>query len=110
MKVPRRVTMREVWMEMNGTLEGTEDFTVENAALLYIWSHANTLGAPKGVIQLANLTIRAGGKAEALSAADGTARMTLNLTNLVINGRGYMRTNDIVINAENVTIDLSGLV
>ena len=35
--VPDRVTVREVWAELNGTLEGTDDITVENGGELFIW-------------------------------------------------------------------------
>jgi hypothetical protein len=36
--------MREVWAEINGTIIGLDDISVENEGELYIWSYANTEG------------------------------------------------------------------
>ena len=46
---------------------------------------------------------------EALTAADlPDVLMTINVTNLIVNGKGYFRTNNILIQASNVTVDLAG--
>ena len=102
------VTMREVWLYLNGTIEGAKDFTIENDAQLYIWSYAKSHGYPEGTIHAANISVRAGGKFEPLTVDGATARMTLQLTNLIINGRGYVRSNDLKVITTNLTIDLSG--
>ncbi|WAR26294.1 hypothetical protein MAR_011998 [Mya arenaria] len=104
-EVPNKVIIREVWAEINGTIEGMDVITVENRGELYIWSHANSDGYEKGEIKATNISVRAGGKFEPLAAV---RKMKLYVTRLVINGNGYVRTNNLQLNATNVTIDLSG--
>lgn len=74
--VPDRVTVREVWAELNGTLEGTDDISVENDGELFIWSHARSFEQPAGEIHLDQLSVRSGGKVQALSADDSVNKMT----------------------------------
>ena len=105
MELPTRVTIRDVWLALNCTLTGMDEIAVENNGELYIWSYANTAGQPRGVIVATNITVRAGGKFEPL-AADKT--LQINVTNLIVNGNGYLRTNDLVVYAYQLTIDLSG--
>lgn len=99
------MTLREVWAEINATIEGMDVIAVENEGELYLWSYANTDGQDEGVITATNISIRAGGKFEPLSAEK---QMNLIVARLVINGNGYVRTNSLKLNATNVTIDLSG--
>lgn len=97
--------MREVWAEINGTIEGMDVIAIENEGELYIWSYANTDGYKEGEIKATNISVRAGGKFEPLMAEE---QMNLYVTRLVVNGNGYVRTNNLRLNATNVTIDLSG--
>lgn len=97
--------MRDVWAELNATLIGIDEVVVENNGELYIWSYANTIGFPEGTINVTNITIRAGGKFEPLTAEK---RMRLEVVRVIVNGKGYLRTNNLELHATNVTIDLSG--
>ena len=99
------MTLREVWAEINGTIEGMDVIAIENEGELYIWSYANTNGLKEGEIQATNISVRAGGKFEPLMAEK---QMNLYVTRLIVNGNGYVRTNNLKMNATNVTIDLSG--
>lgn len=104
-EVPNKVTVREVWAEINGTIEGMDVIAIENEGELYIWSYANTAGYKAGEIVATNISVRAGGKFEPLTAVE---QMQLYVTRLIVNGNGYVRTNNLRLNATNVTIDLSG--
>jgi hypothetical protein len=99
------MTLREVWSEINGTIEGMDVIAIENEGELYIWSYANSDGYEEGQLKATNISIRAGGKFEPLAAVK---QMKLNVTRLVINGNGYLRTNNLKLGATNITIDLSG--
>lgn len=107
-EIPQRITMREVWAELNGTIIGLEDISVENGGKLYIWSYANTEGSPEGTLQLPNIAVKAGGKFEPLTTANNIV-MKINVTTITINGNGYVRTNHLELYAVNCTIDLSGM-
>lgn len=106
LEIPERIAMREVWAEINGTIIGLDDISVENEGELYIWSYANTEGLPEGSLQLTNISVKAGGKFEPL-----TAEKVINITviRVLVNGNGYVRTNHLKLHAVNVTIDLSGI-
>ena len=106
-EVPERVTLREVWMEQNGTVEGASDLAIEYNGALYLWSHARTSGYPEGVFRATNISVRPGGTFVPLTV-DGAAKMVLKLTRFTVNGFGNVRTNDLTITTENFTIDLSG--
>ena len=103
--IPDRVTLRDVWVELNATIIGMDEITVENGGRLYVWSYARTHGKPVGEIHCTNISVRAGGKFEPLTAEH---QMKLVVIRIVINGNGYMRTNSLHLKAVNVTVDLSG--
>ena len=48
MEVPNEVTLREVWMEVNGTVEGAQHIAIEDEGELYIWAHAKSDGYSQG--------------------------------------------------------------
>ncbi len=108
MEVPNRVTLRNVWMEVNGTVEGAQDIAVEDGGELYIWSYAHSAEMPQGVIRVENLTVRAGGELQCLTVDEGVPRFKLEAVRVTVNGYGYFRTNDIHIAAHNLSVDLSG--
>ena len=107
MELPSRLTLREVFMEINGTIEGVADIAVENDGELYLWSFANTANDPQGVFRAINVSVRAGGKFEPLTA-DGAPRLALHLQRMEVNAHGYVRTNNLLLTTQNLTIDLSG--
>ena len=97
--------MRDVWAEINATVSPVKDFTIENGGELYIWSYARTAGQPEGEIHCVNISVRAGGKFEPLTAVE---QIKLVATKVHVNGNGYFRTNSLYLQAVNVTVDLSG--
>ena len=99
------MTLRDVWAEINSTLSPVKDFTIENGGELYIWSYARTNGYPVGEIHCVNISVRAGGKFEPLTAIE---QIKLVATKVHVNGNGYFRTNSLYLQAVNVTVDLSG--
>ena len=106
MLIPDRVTLRDVWVEINATVSGMGEITIENAGELYIWSYARTEGYPAGEFHTTNISIRAGGKFEPLTVE---TQMKLVAVRVVVNGNGYLRTNNLYLDAVNVTVDLSGM-
>ena len=106
MLIPDRVTLRDVWVEINATVSGMDEITMENAGELFIWSYARTEGYPAGEFHTTNISIRAGGKFEPLTVE---TQMKLVVVRVVVNGNGYFRTNNLYLDAVNVTVDLSGM-
>ena len=84
--------------------------TVEDRGELYVWSYAHTDGDTVGTMKLENITIRAGGKFEALTADGSGYNMMIQTTMFTVNGHGYFRTNELHLTTENLTVDLSGMV
>ena len=109
MELPNRLTLREVFMEINGTIEGAADIAVENEGELYLWSFANTANDPQGVFRAINMSVRAGGKFEPLTA-EGAPRLALHVQRMEVNAHGYVRANNLLMTTQNLTIDLSGKV
>lgn len=96
-------------MELNGTVkDNLEDITVEDEGKLYIWSYANTENDPQGTFAVTNISVRAGGQFEPLTATELGTKMSIKAETVVVNGMGYIRTNRLQLNATNVTIDLAG--
>jgi hypothetical protein len=60
-----------------------------------------------GQYALTNVSVKAGGRAEFLTADQGPI-VELVVTRLAINGKGAVRTNYLRLTAVNVTVDLSG--
>lgn len=99
--------MREVYLKLGGTISGLETLAVENKGYFLMTSDANTMNQPIGTLHLTNISARAGSQVEFMKTANGI-RVEVNLTNLVVNSNGNVRTNDLLLHAMNVTVDLSG--
>ena len=83
---------------------------ISNFSFLFCRSHAQTFGQSQGVISADIINVRAGGKMEALTAADlFETNMTLIVISLTVNGDGYFRANRIKVIAKNFTVDLAGI-
>ena len=108
MEVPEHIIVREVWMWLNCTLQGASELTVEDEGEVKVWSHAHSIGEPDGVITAKAISVRAGGKMEALTA-DSAERMQIRTTTFTVNGLGYFRTNTITITTHNLTVDVAGM-
>ena len=107
MEIPRRLSVRGVRMRLNCTLEGAQEMTVENRGELTVWSHARSAGRALGVLAAANISVRAGGLLELL-VGEGAPPMKVYATSVTVNGLGRLHTNQLLLTADNVTIDRSG--
>ncbi len=107
LEVPPRLSLRDVWMEINGTLADALDFVVDSGGELYLWSYGMSRDEQEGTFDCVNMTVRSDGKLEMLTVDDGN-EMTLKLTTMIVNAGGYVRTNQLHLVAENMTIDVAG--
>ncbi len=108
LRLPPRLSMRDVWMEFNGTLAGVDDFTIDSGGALSMWSYGNSLDQPHRRYECVNVTVRSDGKLEMLTVK-GEAELTLELKLFVVNAGGYVRANRLHLIAENLTIDVAGM-
>ena len=107
LRLPPRLSMRDVWMEINGTLADVGDFTIDSGGALSMWSYGNSLDQPSGRYKCVNVTVRSDGKFEMLTVKD-EAEFTLDLKLFVVNAGGYVRTNRLHLIAEDLTVDVAG--
>ena len=107
MELPCRLTLCEVFVELNGSIEGAADIVVENEGELYLWSFASTANDPQGVSRAISVSVRAGGKFEPLTA-EGAPRLALHLQQMEVNTHGYVHSNNLLMTTQNLAIDLSG--
>ncbi|XP_038052472.1 uncharacterized protein LOC119725183 [Patiria miniata] len=107
LELPPRLSMRDVWMEINGTLADVGDFTVDSGGMLHMWSYGNSRDQPPGRYECVNMTVRSDGKLEMLTVQD-ESEFTFELKRFVVNAGGYVRTNQLHVIAEDLTIDVAG--
>nr|XP_054759184.1 uncharacterized protein LOC129265193 [Lytechinus pictus] len=105
--VPPRLSMRDVWMDIKGTFNGIDQFTVDEGGQLTMWSVGRSTGQPVGVYECVNMTVRSEGNVKML-AVEGDDDITFQTTYLIIQAGGIVETNRLIITAENITIDSSG--
>ena len=94
-------------MEINGTLADTQDFVIDSEGELYLWSYGMSRDEPEGTFRCTNMTVRSDGKLEMLTVTNGN-ELTLKLTSMTVNAGGYVRTNQMHLISENVTVDVAG--
>ena len=109
LEVPRRLSLREVYMEINGTLADSEDYTIDRDGALFLWSGGRSLGESPGHFRFINMSIRSLGKLEA-TTLPAHGRLTVNLTKFVVNAGGLASVNDFHLVAVNATIDVAGMI
>ena len=106
-EVPSRLSLREVWMEVNGTLSDAHDYVVDRSGELYLWSAAHSKGHSEGVFLFGNISVRSRGRLY-LTSMPQRDRIVLNTTRFVVNAGGGVYTNNLHVLAVNATIDVAG--
>ena len=106
-EIPSNIVIREVYFKLSGTISGLKTLTVENKGYFLMTSDANTANEPIGTLHVTNISARAGSQIDFLKTENGSW-ITVNLTNIVVNSKGNVRTNNLLLYAVNVTVDLSG--
>lgn len=109
LEVPPRLSLREVYMEVNGTLADSDDYTIDRNGKLFLWSGGRSLAEQPGHFRFINISIRSLGKLES-TTLPGHDRVTLHVTRFVVNAGGLASVNDFRLVAVNATIDVAGTV
>ena len=105
--LPKRVSLREVWMYVNGSVSDSEEYVVDRDGQLHLWSGGNSEGEPEGTFVFVNVSIRARGRLFATTLA-GHGKMAVQCNRMVINAGGKFISNDVHLTAVNITIDAAG--
>ena len=107
LEVPRRLSLREVYMQINGTLSHSDDYTIDRHGKLFLWSVGNSLGEKQGRFKFINMSIKSRGLLHT-TALSGYGPVVLNMTRFVINAGGLASVNDFRLETINATIDVAG--
>ena len=105
--LPKRVSLREVWMYVNGSVSDSDEYVVDRDGQLHLWSGGNSEGEPEGTFVFINMSIRARGRLFATTLA-GHGKMAVRCRRMVINAGGKFISNDVHLTADNVTVDAAG--
>ena len=105
--LPKRVSLREVWMYVNGSVSDSEEYAIDRDGQLHLWSGGNSEGEPEGTFVFVNITIRARGRLIATTLA-GHGKMAVHCRRMVVNAGGKFISNDVHLTAVNITIDAAG--
>ncbi|PIK61100.1 hypothetical protein BSL78_01925 [Apostichopus japonicus] len=107
MAIPSRLSMRDVWFEVRGTFSHSLELFVDSGGSLSMWSEGNSADHPVGTFKFTDMTVRANGEVVWWTSSE-FPEMTVLLRDLRINAGGEVITNQLILEAENVTIDTSG--
>ena len=107
--LPTRLSLREVYMEVNGSLAESHDYVIDRRGQLFLWSEGNSVGEEQGVFQFINISVRSGGLLYTTTLPRQN-QVTINLTRLSVNAGGRVSGNSLGIVAVNITIDVEGKV
>lgn len=107
LSLPKRVSLREVWMYVNGSLSDSQEYVVDKDGELHLWSGGNSEGEPEGTFVFVNISMRARGHLIATTLA-GHGKMAVQCERMVINAGGKFISNDVHLTAVNITIDAAG--
>ena len=105
--LPKRVSLREVWMYVNGSLSDSEEYVIDRDGELHLWSGGNSEGEKEGMFVFVNVTVRARGRLYA-TTLPGHGKMHVKSSRTVINAGGKVISNDFHLTAVNLTIDAAG--
>ena len=108
LQVPPRLSLREVYMEVNGSLADSHDYVIDRDGQLYLWSGGNSIGEELGHFRFINISVRSRGLLYT-TTLQKQGRVTLNVTRMVVNAGGRVSGNDLKIIAVNSTIDVAGM-
>lgn len=109
LELPNRLSLREVYMEVNGSLAESRDYVIDRHGQLFLWSGGNSVGEERGVFRFVNISVRSRGLLYT-TTLPRQSRVTVNLTRLTVNAGGRVSGNDLKIVAVNITIDVAGKV
>ena len=107
LEVPRRLSLREVYMEVNGTLADSDDYTIDRNGKLYLWSGGNSLGENLGHFRFVNLSIKSRGLLHTTKLPDH-GPVSLHMIRFVVNAGGLASVDDFYLESVNATIDVAG--
>lgn len=105
--LPKRVSLREVWMYVNGSLSDSKEYVVDKDGQLHLWSGGNSEGEPEGTFVFGNISIYARGRLTATTLF-GHGKMAVQCIKMVINAGGKFISNDVHFSATNITVDAAG--
>ena len=108
LEIPKNLNLRNVWMEVNGTISDSEEYVIDKNGALYIWSTGKTRGYSQGFYHFVNLTVRSSGKLYT-TTLQGEPILTVNGTKVVVNAGGVISGNSLRIESENITVDMAGM-
>lgn len=106
-EVPSRLSLREVWMEVNGTLSEAGDYVIDRNGELYLWSAAHSKDEREGVFEFGNISVRSRGQLY-LTSEPPDSQIVLNATRFVVNAGGVVKANNLLVSAVNATVDVGG--
>ena len=108
LEIPAKLYLRNVWMEVNGTISDSVEYTIDQKGSLSVWSTGHTANYPKGFFHFHNLTVRSQGLLYA-TATNGNTEVTINATRTVVNAGGVISGNRLKIESTNLTVDMAGI-
>lgn len=107
LEIPKKLYLRDVWMEVNGTISDSEEYTIDRKGSLSVWSTGRTRNYPQGFYHFVNLTVRSQGLLYTTRVNSGE-RMIVNASSIIINAGGVISGNGLKIESTNVTVDMAG--
>ena len=107
LEIPKKLYLRNVWMEVNGTISDSMEYVIDQKGSLSVWSTGHTFGYPKGFYHFFNLTVRSQGLLYA-TATDLKSQVTVNATRAIVNAGGVISGNRLRIESTNLTVDMAG--
>ena len=107
LEVPTRLALREVYMEVNGSLADSHDYVIDRHGQLFLWSGGNSIGEQLGHFRFINISVRSRGLLYT-TTLPRQSRVTVNLTRLTVNAGGRISGNDLSIISVNTTVDVAG--
>ena len=107
--LPKRVSLREVWMYVNGSLSDSEEYVIDRHGQLHLWSGGNSQGEQEGTFLFVNVTVKARGRLYA-TTLPGHGKMNVKSTRMIINAGGKVISNEVHLTGVNLTVDAAGMI
>ena len=108
LSLPKRVSLREVWMHVNGSMSDSEEYVIDRDGVLHLWSGGNSEGEKEGTFVFRNITVKARGRLYATTLR-GHGKMNVKSTRMVINAGGKIVANEVHLTGVNLTVDDAGI-
>lgn len=107
LSLPNRVSLREVWMYVNGSVSDSQEYVVDRDGELHLWSGGNSEGEPEGTFVFVNISVRARGRMFATTLA-GHGKMAVQCKRMLVNAGGKFMSNDVHLTAARIIVDAAG--